>query len=377
MPIEFSKPRIDSRALSYVQESLQSRALSGDGPFTARCHEWLQRQLGARVLLTHSGTAALDMSALLAEVGPGDEVILPSFTFTSTANAFVLRGATPVFIDIREDTLNLDETLLGQALTARTKVIVPVHYAGVGCEMDTIMEFAQAHGLMVIEDAAQAHLSHYKGKALGTFGAMGCISFHESKNLVSGEGGALVLNDDRLLERAFILREKGTNRTAFMNRKVDKYEWLDLGSSYLPSDILAALLLAQLEDSTSITAHRKAIWQRYHEAFGPAERDGALMRPHPPAHAPANGHIYYIVLPTVDRARKMQAHLKGAGVPSFRHYVPLHSAPAGRRFGRTGSEMTVTDRVSETLMRLPIHAGLEGHDVDRIVTLVYDALSAV
>lgn len=316
------------------------------------------------------------MSALLAEVGPGDEIILPSFTFTSTANAFVLRGATPVFIDIREDTLNLDETLLGQALTARTKVIVPVHYAGVGCEMDPIMEFAKAHGLMVIEDAAQAHLSHYKGKALGTFGAMGCVSFHESKNLVSGEGGALVVNDDRLLERAFVLREKGTNRTAFMNRKVDKYEWLDLGSSYLPSDILAALLLAQFEDSTSITAHRKAIWQRYQEAFAPAERDGGLMCPHPPAYAPANGHIYYIVLPTADRARKTRAHLKGAGIPSHSHYVPLHSAPAGRRFGRTGSEMTVTDRVSETLVRLPIHAELNDDDVDRIVTVVYDALSA-
>jgi dTDP-4-amino-4,6-dideoxygalactose transaminase len=301
---------------------------------------------------------------------------LPSFTFTSTANAFVLRGATPVFIDIRQDTLNMDETLLEEALTPRTKVVVPVHYAGVGCEMDAILNFAAKHGLMVVEDAAQAHLSHYKGKPLGTFGALGCLSFHESKNLVSGEGGALIVNDENLLERAYILREKGTNRTAFLNRKVDKYEWLDAGSSYLPSDILAALLLAQLEDAQSITARRMAIWQRYQDLFANAERDGSLVRPHPPAYAPANGHIYYILLPEPKITRRVQMHLRDAGIPSHTHYVPLHSAPAGKRFGRTGSTMQVTERVSQTLVRLPIHAELSDADVDRVAALVYAALSA-
>jgi dTDP-4-amino-4,6-dideoxygalactose transaminase len=236
------------------------------------------------------------------------------------------------------------------------------------------MTFAKEHSLMVIEDAAQAHLSHYREKPLGTFGALGCLSFHESKNIVSGEGGALIVNDESLLERAHILREKGTNRTAFLNRKVDKYEWLDVGSSYLPSDILAALLLAQLEDAQSITARRTAIWQRYQAAFAPAEHDGALVRPHPPAHAPANGHIYYVVLPTPDLARKVRALLRGAGVPSHTHYVPLHSAPAGRRFGRTAGPMLVTNRISETLVRLPIHAQLANDDVDRIVSLVYRGL---
>jgi dTDP-4-amino-4,6-dideoxygalactose transaminase len=375
VPIEFSKPRVGAKALSYIQESLESLNIAGDGPFTARCHEWLRHEFASPALLTHSCTAALEMSALLLDVGPGDEVILPSYTFTSTANAFVLRGATPVFVDIREDTLNLNETLLEQALSPSTKAVVPVHYAGVACEMDTILAFAEAHKLAVIEDAAQAHLSRYKGKPLGSFGALGCLSFHVSKNLVSGEGGALVVNDERLLERAHILREKGTNRTAFLNRKVDKYEWLDLGSSYLPSDLLAALLLAQLEDAAEITARRVAIWKRYQEAFAAAERDGCLLRPHPPEHSAANGHIYHILLPTPEGARKVRQHLKDAGVPSHTHYVPLHSTPAGRRFGRAATAMTVTDRVAETLIRLPIHDGLQEPAVDRIVTIVYEALS--
>jgi dTDP-4-amino-4,6-dideoxygalactose transaminase len=300
---------------------------------------------------------------------------MPSYAFSSTANAFVLRGATPVFIDIRADTLNLDETLLDQALSSRTKAIVPVHYAGVGCEMDTILNFASAHGLLVIEDAAQAHLSRYKGKPLGTFGAVGCLSFHLSKNLVSGEGGALIINDQRLVERAYILREKGTNRTAFLNHKVDKYEWLDIGSSYPPSDILAALLLAQLEDAESITARRIAIWKRYQEGFAAAERDGLLARPHPPAYAPSNGHIYYILLPTAAVARMTQQHLEIAGVPSHTHYMPLHSAPAGRRFGRTATTMQVTERVAQTMLRLPIHAELQDDDVDKIIVAVYEAIS--
>jgi dTDP-4-amino-4,6-dideoxygalactose transaminase len=376
LAIEFSKPSIDSKSLSYIQESLQSRRLSGDGPFTARCHKWLERELGSPVLLTHSCTAALEMSALLAEIGPDSEVVLPSYTFPSTANAFVLRGATPVFVDIRADTLNLDETLLDQALSARTKAIVAVHYAGVGCEMDAILKFAGAHGLMVIEDAAQAHLSRYKGKALGTLGALGCLSFHESKNLISGEGGALIINDQSLLERAYILREKGTNRTAFFKGKVAKYEWLDFGSSYLPGDLIAALLWAQLEDAEVITARRVAIWKRYQDGFAAAERDGLLVRPHPPADTPPNGHIYYTLLPTADATRRTQRYLETAGVESHTHYVPLHSAPAGRRFGRTATPMPVTDRIAQTLLRLPLHAELQDDEVDQVITAVYGALSS-
>lgn len=377
MAIEFSKPRIDSKSLFYIQESLQTRHLSGDGPFTRRCHEWLQRELGSPALLTHSCTAGLEMSALLAEIGPGSEVILPSYTFPSTANAFVLRGATPVFIDIRADTLNLDETLLDQALSPQTKAIVAMHYAGVGCEMDAILRFAKAHGLMVIEDAAQAHLSRYKGKPLGTFGALGCLSFHESKNLISGEGGALIINDESLLERACILREKGTNRTAFFNGQVGKYEWLDFGSSYLPSDLIAALLLAQFEDAEAITARRVAIWNRYQDGFAAAERDGLLTRPHPPAYAPPNGHIYYILFPTADGARLTQTHLEMAGVESHTHYVPLHSAPAGRRFGRTATSMPVTERVAQTLLRLPLHVELHDDEVDKVIAAIYEALSTL
>lgn len=314
---------------------------------------------------------------MLAEIGPDSEVILPSYTFSSTANAFVLRGATPVFVDIRADTLNLDESLLGCALTPRTKAIVAVHYAGAGCDMDAILKFAGAHGLVVIEDAAQAHLSRYKGKLLGTFGAVGCLSFHESKNLISGEGGALIINDRSLLERAYILREKGTNRTAFFNGKVTKYEWLDIGSSYVPGDLAAALLLAQFEDAEAITGRRVAIWNRYQDAFAIAERDGLLVRPHPCPDAPPNGHIYYILLPTADAARRTQRHLTNVGVESHAHYVPLHSAPAGRRFGRTATPMPVTERVAGTLLRLPLHAELQDHEADQVVAAVYGALEAL
>ncbi len=317
------------------------------------------------------------MSALLAEIGPDSEVILPSYTFPSTANAFVLRGATPVFVDVRADTLNLDETLLDQALSPRTKAIVAVHYAGAGCEMNAILSFAEAHSLIVIEDAAQAHLSRYKAKPLGTFGALGCLSFHESKNLVSGEGGALIINDQHLLERAHILREKGTNRTAYFNGKVGKYEWLDFGSSYLPGEMSAALLLAQLEDADAITARRVAIWKHYQDGFAAAERDGLLGRPHPAADAPPNGHIYYILLPTPDAARKTHRYLEAAGVECHTHYVPLHSAPAGRRFGRTATPMPVTDRVAQTLLRLPLHAELQDEEVDQVIAAVYGAVSTL
>ena len=375
LSIEFARPRIGEKAYAYIRESLERVNLSGDGSFTGRCHQWLQREFGVPALLTHSCTAALELSALLLDIKPGDEIVLPSYTFSSTANAFVLRGATPVFVDIREDTLNIDEKLLEQAATPRTKAVVVVHYAGVGCEMDSILAFAKTRSLAVVEDSAQAHLSRYKGRPLGSFGALGCLSFHVSKNLVSGEGGALIINDPELVERAHILREKGTNRTAFVNRKVDKYEWLDIGSSYLPSDLLAALLLAQLEDSEAITQRRVAIWRRYQDGFEAAERDGLLTRPHPPEHAPPNGHIYYILLPAPEAASRLAKHLIASGVPCHSHYVPLHSAPAGRRFGRVASTMEVTDRVAESMLRLPIHTELQDAAVDRIISSVYDGLS--
>ena len=375
--IAFSKPDIRAQALEYLRSCLESGDLGGDGPFTSRCHDWLKAHLGSTALLTHSCTAALEMAALLADIGPGDEIILPSYTFVSTATAFVLRGATPVFVDVRDDTLNLDERLIEQALTSRTKAIVPVHYAGVACEMDVIMDFAKANGLMVIEDAAQAHLSRYKGRLLGTFGAMGCFSFHVSKNIVSGEGGAIALHDESLIERAHVVREKGTNRTQFQRGKVDKYEWLDIGSSYLPSDLLAALLLSQLEASKGITARRLSIWRLYHEAFENAEREGLLRRPIIPPGAESNGHIYYILLPHTGMARAFCRRLTAGGVTALTHYVPLHSAPAGRRFGRIATSMRVTERAADTLVRLPIHSGLSHADVEHVINMVLEGVAAV
>ena len=372
--VPFSKPSIDAQALNYVRQSLESGDISGDGPFTQKCHDWLARALGSPALLTHSCTGALEMAALLAKVGPGDEIIIPSFTFVSTANAFVLRGATPVFVDIREDTLNLDERLLPAAITPRTRAIVPVHYAGVACDMDPILALARENKLMVVEDAAQGYGAAYKGRALGTMGALGCLSFHVSKNIVSGEGGALIMNDAALVERAHILREKGTNRTAFLNRKVDKYEWLDLGSSYLPSDLLAALLLSQFEQAEKITARRLDIWQRYHAALEPAERAGVLRRPVIPAYATHNAHIYYVLLRDADAARNFRQRLLKSEVGALTHYVPLHSAPAGLRFGHTGSDMTVTDRTAACLVRLGLYPGMTDQSVDRTISALLDAV---
>lgn len=374
MVIGFSKPSISSRALEYMRASLESGELSGDGAFTARCHTWLADHLGSTTLLTHSCTGALEMAAMLAEVGPGDEIIMPSYTFSSTANAFALRGATTVFVDIREDTINLDEQLIEQAITPRTKVIVPVHYAGVACEMDTILAVAKQRNLLVVEDAAQGHMARYKGRLLGTLGAIGCISYHVSKNIVSGEGGALVLNDPRFVARAQMLREKGTNRTEFKRGTVDKYEWLDIGSSYLPSDLLAALLLSQFEQSADITARRLSIWNQYHAAFEASEREGRLRRPVTPTATQHNGHIYYVLLPVAEHMRAVCEHLNAAGITALTHYVPLHSAPAGRRFGRVGTTMRMTDRTAETLVRLPIHGALSDEDVERVVNCVLDAL---
>lgn len=358
--IPFNKPYMTGRELHYISQAHASGHLSGDGPFTQRCNAWLEQRTGAnKALLTHSCTAALEMAALLLDLAPGDEVIMPSFTFVSTANAFVLRGAVPVFVDIRADTLNLDEALIEAAITPRTKAICVVHYAGVGCDMDAIMAIADRHSLAVIEDAAQGILSTYKGKPLGGIGQLAALSFHETKNVISGEGGALLINDERFVERAEILREKGTNRSKFFRGQVDKYTWVDVGSSYLPSEILAAFLAAQLEHVDDITGRRLAIWNTYHAAFAELEAQGRLRRPIVPTDCTHNAHMYYLLLPDLAARTAFIEHLKQSGIGAVFHYIPLHSSPAGRKYGRAASPMPVTDSVSERLVRLPLWVGLE------------------
>jgi len=354
------------RELGYIAEAAANGHLSGDGPFTRRCHAWLERRLGTpKALLTHSCTAALEMAALLMELAPGDEVIMPSYTFVSTANAFVLRGAVPVFVDIRADTLNLDENLIEAAITARTRAICVVHYAGVGCEMDAIAAIAARHGLVIVEDAAQAILSTYKDKPLGTFGALGALSFHETKNIICGEGGALLVNDARFAERAEIIREKGTNRSQFFRGQVDKYTWVDVGSSYLPGEIVAAFLAAQMEDAERITRDRLAIWERYHAAFAAAEASERVRRPIIPARCRHNAHMYYLLLPDVGARTRFIAVMKAADIHPVFHYVPLHSAPAGRRFARASGELPITDRAGDCLVRLPLW--LPDMDQERVI----------
>jgi dTDP-4-amino-4,6-dideoxygalactose transaminase len=373
--VAFSVPDLGSRELDYLKACLDGRAIAGDGTFTRQCHQVLSNHFGAPVLLTHSCTAALEMAAILFDIKAGDEVILPSFTFVSTANAFVLRGAVPVFVDIRPDTLNLDERQLGTALTDRTRAVLPVHYAGVGCEMDVILDFADANGLKVVEDAAQGYLATWNGRPLGSMGHLGALSFHATKNVVAGEGGLLVINDVALEQRAQIIREKGTNRTAFERREVDKYEWLDIGSSFLPSDLIAAVLLAQLEAAEAITAHRRAIWTRYHDRFAAAEHDGRVRRPVIPAKAQANGHIYYLIFESARRRGHIQRRLRDQRIAAYTHYVPLHASPAGRRYGRCAGELRVTDRVAETMLRLPLHGQLSIDEADRVADVVTAALA--
>lgn len=358
--IPFNRPFLTGRELEYLRQTLEHRHLSGDGPFSRRCHAELERLTGChRALLTHSCTAALEMAAILAGVGPGDEVIMPSYTFVSTANAFVLRGATPVFVEIRPDTLNLDEARIEAALTPRTRAIVVVHYAGVACEMDAVLEIARRNGLLVIEDAAQALLSQYRGRPIGSFGHLAALSFHETKNILSGEGGALLVNDPGLAARAEIVREKGTNRSQFFRGEVDKYTWVDIGSSYLPGEVIAAFLWAQLEQARSITQRRLAVWRSYHEALAPLEARGRLRRPIVPDHCTHNGHMYYLLMRDLEERSRVIASLKDAGVATVFHYVPLHSSPAGRRYGRASGDLPITDNVSERLLRLPLWAGLE------------------
>jgi dTDP-4-amino-4,6-dideoxygalactose transaminase len=372
--VPFNLPYSTGKELAYVAEAHRLRHLSGDGAFTRHCHRWIEQQTGcAKALLTHSCSSALDMAALLLDIRDGDEVIMPSFTFVSTANAFVLRGGVPVFVDIREDTLNLDEALIEAAITPRTRAIVPVHYAGVSCEMDTIMAIARRHRLAVVEDAAQGVAASYKGRALGAIGDLGSFSFHETKNVISGEGGALLVNDPALVQRAEIIREKGTDRARFFRGEVDKYTWQDVGSSFLPSDINAAFLWAQLEEAERITRERLTLWQRYHQRLETLEQRGLLRRPIVPADCRQNGHLYYVLLaPGTDRHMVLQK-LKERAVNSVFHYVPLHSSPAGRRFARSHGELSLTTLLSERLIRLPMWIGLTESQQQRVC----DALAAI
>jgi dTDP-4-amino-4,6-dideoxygalactose transaminase len=375
--IPFNRPPVVGKELNNIVQALSARHFSGDGDFTRRCHEWLERETGAaKALLTHSCTAALEMAALLADLEPGDEVILPSFTFTSTANAVALRGAIPVFVDIRSDTLNLDEAQVQDAITTRTRAVIVVHYAGVACAMDAFEVIAQRNGLFLIEDAAQALLSTYKGRPLGAIGSLGTISFHDSKNIVSGEGGALLIRDPRLISRAEIIREKGTNRSAFFRGQVDKYTWVDLGSSYLPSEITAAFLYAQLEYARSLTDERLRVWNRYHEAFAALEHAGRVRRPIVPADCGHNAHLYYLLLSDLSERTRLIARLKDRGIKALFHYVPLHDAPAGRRYGRAHGTLDVTSNASERLVRLPLWPDLDDHSIDRVIECVHQALDA-
>lgn len=355
----------------YIKEAYSNGMLAGDGPFTKRCHDWLEQKTGTKkALLTHSCTAALEMAALLLNIEPGDEVIMSSYTFVSTANAFALRGAVPVFVDIRTDTLNLDEKLIEGAITSKTKAIVPVHYAGVGCEMDTIMAIANKHNLAVVEDAAQGLMSSYKGRPLGSIGNMGTFSFHETKNIISGEGGALLVNDQKLPGQAEIIREKGTDRSRFFRGVVDKYTWQSIGSSFLPGELIAAFLWAQLEDAKNITEKRLSIWNEYHQMLAPLEEKGILRRPIIPDDCQQNGHLYYILLnPSIDR-QKVLADFRAEQIMAPFHYIPLHSSPAGMQLGRTHGSMEVTDAASEQLLRLPLWYSISKEEQERVVAVL-------
>lgn len=373
--IRFNRPYMTGHELELIAEAHAKGHLSGDGEFTKRCHRWLEQRTGCKMaLLTHSCTAALEMTALLLDLQPGDEVIMPSFTFVSTANAFVLRGATPVFVDIRPDTLNIDEALIEAAITDRTRAICVVHYAGVACEMDPIVQIAEEHGLKIIEDAAQGIFSSYRGRPLGSIGAFGTLSFHETKNIISGEGGALLINDEAYGPRAEMIREKGTNRSQFFRGDVDKYTWVEVGSSYLPGEITAAFLAAQFEEGQSITHRRLAIWDRYHAWAESFELEGLVRRPIVPEHCTHNAHMYYLLLPGLEERTAFISRLRSKGVDAVFHYVPLHSSPAGKRLCRVHGDMTITDDVGNRLVRLPLWVGIEDQ-LDRVFDVCGDALA--
>jgi len=369
--IPFNKPSLTGNELLYVADAIRRGHIAGDGSFTRKCRELLERELGAAaVLLTTSCTHALEMAALLLDIQPGDEVIVPSFTFVSTVNAFVLRGAVPVFADIRPDTLNLDEAHLEGKLTPRTKAIVPVHYAGVGCEMDTILPLAKRHGIAVVEDNAHGLFARYRGRYLGTFGCLATQSFHETKNIVCGEGGALLVNDPSFVERAEIIREKGTNRARFFRGQVDKYTWVDVGSSFLMSDMLAAYLRAQLESRELITARRRRIWEFYHEALDEWAAVHDVQVPTPPPHCEQAYHMFYLVLPSLEIRQDLILHLKARGILSVFHYVPLHLSEMGMKFGGRPGQCPVTERVSSCLLRLPFYNDLAASEQAEVVQAI-------
>ena len=370
--IDFNRPAFVGSELEYIQDAIHRGMLCGDGIYTKKCSQWMEKEFDvSRVMLTTSCTHALEMAAFLCDIQPGDEVIMPSYTFVSTADAFVLRGAKIVFVDIRPDTMNLDEKLIEQAITPKTKVIVPVHYAGVACEMDTIMDIAHRHGLKVVEDAAQGVDACYKGKALGTIGDFGCYSFHETKNFTMGEGGALLFQKEEYLEKAEILREKGTDRSKFFRGQVDKYRWMDYGSSYLPSELNAAYLYAQLEAKDKIQKKRIEIYEYYHRNLADLAAEGKVEQPYVPQECEHNAHMYYLKVKDMKVRTRLLAYLRENGICSVFHYVPLHSAPAGQKFGRFAGEDVYTTKESERLLRLPMFYNLDMEDVKRIVDVIH------
>ena len=369
---DFNRPAFVGSELEYIQDAIHRGMLCGDGIYTKKCSQWMEKEFDvSRVMLTTSCTHALEMAAFLCDIQPGDEVIMPSYTFVSTADAFVLRGAKIVFVDIRPDTMNLDEKLIEQAITPKTKVIVPVHYAGVACEMDTIMDIAHRHGLKVVEDAAQGVDACYKGKALGTIGDFGCYSFHETKNFTMGEGGALLFQKEEYLEKAEILREKGTDRSKFFRGQVDKYRWMDYGSSYLPSELNAAYLYAQLEAKDKIQKKRMEIYEYYHRNLADLAAEGKVEQPYVPQECEHNAHMYYLKVKDMKVRTRLLAYLRENGICSVFHYVPLHSAPAGQKFGRFAGEDVYTTKESERLLRLPMFYNLDMEDVKRIVDVIH------
>lgn len=376
--IPFNRPFTTGREFLYVREAIENGHLSGSGPFTERCNRWLEQRVGSeRALLTHSCTAALEMAAMLLDIGPGDEVVMPSFSFVSAANAVVLRGGTPVFVDVRQDTLNIDEDKVPAAITPRTRAILAVHYAGVGCAMGELVGIAEETATPLVEDAAQGILASYDERPLGSFGSLAALSFHETKNVHCGEGGALLVNDAALGERAEILLDKGTNRRRFLRGQVDRYSWVDIGSSYAPSEINAAFLWAQLEDAAAITAQRLAIWRTYHQAFAELEQQGIARRPVIPDSCSHNAHMYYLLVPDLDSRSRLIGELRRVGIHAVFHYVPLHSSDAGRRYGRQTGDLSVTEDASARLVRLPLWPGMADEDVGRVVDAVESACASI
>lgn len=373
--IPFNKPHFTGKELHYIADAHARSQLAGDGYFTKKCNAWLEETTGChKALLTHSCTAALEIAAILADIQPGDEVIMPSYTFVSTANAFVLRGGVPIFVDIREDTLNIDENLIEAVITSRTKAIVPVHYAGVACEMHTIMAIARKHNLLVIEDAAQGVMATYKGRPLGSIGDLGCLSFHETKNIISGEGGALLINNPLFAERAEIVREKGTNRSQFFRGQVDKYSWVDIGSSFLPGEIIAAFLWAQIEEADAITGKRVEIWDYYHQSLSLLEANGRIRRPIVPENCGHNAHMYFLLLRDLEDRTRFISSMKESGVNCVFHYLPLHSSSYVENQQWPRRSLPISTAISDRLVRLPLWLNLNG-SLDNIVSSVYDSLA--